>query len=71
MPLRAVLGVRTEVFAGELIDIPFLSHAMLTFWHQVLYLRQKVTTDNADAVLVGRQDLFDRAVGRLGITPLI
>ena len=63
--------VRTEVFAGELIDIPFHSHALLTFWHQALYLRQKVTTDNADAVLVGRQDLFDRAVCRLGSTPLI
>jgi hypothetical protein len=45
---------------SELINmIP--SHVMLACWHQLLDLRQKVATENANAILVGRQDLFNRA----------
>jgi hypothetical protein len=38
---------------NELINVPFLSHALLTCWHQAFDLHQKVTTDNANAILVG------------------
>jgi hypothetical protein len=43
------------------------SQTLLTCWYQAFDLGQKVTAENANAILVGGQDLFDRAVCRLGI----
>ena len=73
IPLLGVRGRNIKITkAAErsrrgVVQQAILSHALLTCWHQTLDFRQRVATDNANAILVGRQDLVGGTVCRLGI----
>ena len=57
---RRLAIVGREPKGGEPATSPIcVLDALLACWHQDLDFRQRVATENANAIFIGRQDLFD------------